>query len=300
MVVIEIEKLNKSYGDVEVLHDLNLKIEAGKLIGFLGPNGAGKTTTIRILMGLLNATSGSGKILGRSFRSEGKTIRREVGYLPGDVHMYPNLTGTRMLEFMARVRKQDCHDEIHRLANLFDLNPTKKIRQFSTGMRQKLGLIQALMHRPKLMLLDEPTSALDPLVRKVVFGELRNAVDEGRSVLFSSHSLNEVEELCDEVIILRDGRIVEQQRIEVMKDRALRRVEIEFAPDQPMPDQFPAQLKTEKIEGRFLRGTWSGDVSALVNWLGGFQTADLIIERPDLNDLFMTYYSDSNESGRRV
>ena len=292
MPIIQVEKLCKRYGRHEVLQNIDLSIEPGRLVGFLGPNGAGKTTTIRVLLGLLRATAGSAKINGLDCYWSGNVIRKQVGYLPGDVHLYPNLTGQQTLEFMQRVRGSDCQAEIRRLSRVFDLELNRIVRKYSTGMRQKLGLIQALMHRPDVLILDEPTSALDPLVRTEVFAELRETVDRGQTVLFSSHSLDEVEQLCDEVIILRSGEIVEQQKIEVLKQRALRRVQVTFGANQAVPQDRPVELENIVVEGRQLHGTWHGQISILLDWLQPMNIEDLIVERPDLNDLFMTYYSE--------
>lgn len=291
MSVIQVEKLCKSYGIHQVLHDVDLTVGAGKLVGFLGPNGSGKTTTIRILMGLLSAGSGSAQIFGADCSKNGKRLRREIGYLPGDVHFYPNMTGRATLRFFADARWKKADDEINRLAETFDLELDKKIvRKYSTGMRQKLGLIQALMHKPQLLILDEPTSALDPLVRKSVFQELKKVVQEGRTVLFSSHTLHEVEELCDEVVILRDGKIVEFQNIEVLRERALKRVEIKFANSSASLPAFPPQLQVVNQNNGQVSCTWSGEINELLHWLRELEIDDLTIERPDLNDLFITYY----------
>lgn len=291
---IECVDLNKRYGPQRVLHSVSFSIQPGKLVGFLGPNGAGKTTTIRILLGLLKPSSGTALVQGRSSRSEGHIIRRQIGYLPGDVHFYPGLTGRQTLKFLSGARGIDCEDQINRLAKSLDLDLTKRVRRYSTGMRQKLGLIQAMMHRPELLILDEPTSALDPLVRKVVFRELRKTVDEGRTIVFSSHSLAEVEELCDEVIILRAGRIVEQQTIEHLKHRALRRIRLTLADGTPFPTTFPAELNQMNRQGRSLTAAWTGSSTKLISWLDQLTLADVIIEKPDLNDLFLAYYHEQD------
>lgn len=288
--IIECRRLNKRYGKSQVLNSVDFRIQPNQLVGFLGPNGAGKTTTIRILLGLLKPTSGSSKIFGRSCQLEGQSIRKQIGYLPGDVHFYPNLSGRQTLLFMANARRQNCISEIERLANDLGLELDKKVRNYSTGMRQKLGLIQAMMHQPQLLILDEPTSALDPLIRKAVFAELRNVVRAGRSVLFSSHSLTEVEELCDEVIILRTGKIVEQQKIERLKNRALRRVRIKYPEKDQTPYVFPEQMNLLEQNGNSIVGTWTGASGELIKWLSSQQIIDVIIEKPDLNDLFLTYY----------
>ena len=294
--IIHCHKLEKWYAAQHVLRSIDFQIEPGQLTGFLGPNGSGKTTTIRILLGLLKPSSGSSTIFGKSCQTDGKNIRQEIGYLPGDVHFYSNLTGRRTLNFLARVRKRDCTDEMLRLADALDLDLEKTVRKYSTGMRQKLGLIQALMHKPKLLILDEPTSALDPLIRKSVFDELRAVVREGRSVLFSSHSLSEVEELCDEIIILRNGQIVEQQQIRHLKNKALRRVKIVFASNNSVPDQLPLSLHVLVLDGATLIGTWTGKTADLVQWLATQKIEDAMIEKPDLNDLFLTYYRDGEST----
>ncbi len=296
MNVVETRKLCKSYGDHHVLYDVDMQIQAGRLVGFLGPNGAGKTTTLRILLGLLAPGAGHAEIFGKSCRANGASLRREIGYLPGDVYFYPNLSGRAVLEFYSRVRRRDCADEFERLASVFELELDKRVRSYSTGMRQKLGLIQALMHCPQLLILDEPTSSMDPLVRQKVFAELRNVIDDGRSVLFSSHSLDEVEQLCDEVIILRDGQIVEHQQIDVLQKRALRRIEIVFQNGQSVPTNAPDGLQIVSRDGQSLKCTWSGDIRRLLKWIESFRIDDLIIERPDLNDLFITYYSDTTSA----
>ncbi len=288
MSVISTEKLCKSYGTQQVLSDVELNVGEGKIVGFLGPNGAGKTTTIRILLGLISASSGNATIFERSCRTAGKEIRRETGYLPGDVHFYPGLTGRKTLEFFSRARRRNCSEEIDRLSERFGLELDKTVRKYSTGMRQKLGLIQALMHRPQLLVLDEPTSGLDPLVRSAVFEELRGVSLDGRTVLFSSHSLDEVEDLCDEAVILRSGRIVEHQTIDAMRARALRRVQIVFA--ENLPSKMPVELTAAEPANRRVSGAWTGSVATLLAWLKPFQVEDLVIERPDLNDLFVACY----------
>lgn len=293
--IIRCEKLNKRYGQHNVLHSVDLEVSAGKLVGFLGPNGAGKTTTIRILLGLLNPTSGQATIFNQPCRTQGHQIRRMVGYLPGDVHLYPNMTGRRLLKFLSRARRLNCNSEIERLAQVFELDIKRKIRKYSTGMRQKLGLIQALMHRPKLLILDEPTSALDPLIRKAVFEELQQVVQDGRTVLFSSHSLGEVEELCDEVIILRSGHIVEQQQIDSLKNNAIRRVKVVFEPREK-PTDFPRDFELIEVEQNQVVGAWKGSSAELVAWLSTQGIVDVMIEKPDLNDLFLTYYRESESA----
>jgi len=283
--------LCKSYGPKRALCNLNLTVPTGRRFGFLGPNGAGKTTTIRILLGLLRATCGRAELLGCDPWRDGPRSRTQVGYLPGDVRFYGGKTGRATLELFASARGVNVRAEVARLATRLDLDLDRRVRDYSRGMKQKLGLIQALMHRPAVLILDEPTISLDPLMRTVLYGELRQLAAEGHTVLFSSHTLSEVEELCDEVAILRDGRLVEQERIEVLRQRAVRRVEVAFAP-QRAPSDPPPGLQIEHCRDGRLSGTWSGPPEALLTWLARGGVRDVTIAPPALEDLFLAYYQD--------
>jgi len=289
---IETHALCKSYNTREVLHAVNLRVERGVCCGLLGPNGAGKTTLIRILLGLLRASSGHARIDNHDCWHDGARLRASIGYLPGDVRFYERLTGRRTLSFLAAVRRQPADDEIRRLATLFDLDLDKRVRNYSHGMKQKLGLVQALMHRPALLILDEPTTALDPLVRRTLFEELRRIAAEGRTVLFSSHTLSEVEALCDRVAILRDGRLVEQDAIAVLRRKALRRIELTLRPGERLPEPLPAELLIQHRNGQHVTATCVGLIEPLLVWLARCPAADVTIGAPDLEDLFMAYYSE--------
>jgi len=291
MNVISTESLCKSYGSREVLHDLSVSIAEGKLVGFLGPNGAGRTTTIRVLLGLLRATSGRTYIFGKDCWRDGPSIRAAVGYLPGELRFYPGLTGRSTLEFLAGARKLDCASEISRLHSRFDLDLEPSVRKYSSGMKQKLGLIQALMHRPRLLVLDEPTSGLDPLIRRELYAELRTVAAEGRTVLFSSHTLSEVDELCEEVIVLREGRLVEHEGVEALRGRAPRFVEIVLGDEQLALLELPENLQEVLRTGARIAGRWSGPIGPLLQWLASHPSLrDVTIAPPDLESLFLGYY----------
>jgi ABC-2 type transport system ATP-binding protein len=290
MDALRTHDLCKSYGRHEVLHTVNLRVPAGCLYGFLGPNGAGKTTMIRTLLGLLRASAGRAEILGRDAWRDGPAVRAQVGYLPGEVRLYDHLTGHATLAFMDAARGGGAAKEVMRLADRFDLDLGKRVRNYSRGMKQKLGLIQALMHRPELLILDEPTIALDPLVRHTLFEELRSVAGEGRTVFFSSHTLGEVEKLCDVVAILREGRMIAQERIEVLRARAVRHVEVVFAVGAPAAGALPRDLHVLQDSENHLVATWTGPIEALVSWLARQPVRDLTIAPPQLEDLFMTYY----------
>jgi ABC-2 type transport system ATP-binding protein len=285
---IETRRLCKDYGAIRAVCDLSLTVPAGTLFGFLGPNGAGKTTTLRMLLGLLRPSAGNASVFGLDVRRHHVRIRRRVGYLPGDLRLYDGLTGRRTLEFLAAARGVDCSAEIARLAGRFDLDIARRVRGYSKGMKQKLGLIQALMHRPELLILDEPTSSLDPLVQQVLYDELRGAATRGATVLFSSHVLAEVASVCQHVAIVRGGRLVAQDRIEALRARAARRVEIEL-PDPHWTKPPPGLRVLDREAGRLV-ATWSGEPGPLLAWLASMPVGDLSIGPPDLEHLFLSFY----------
>jgi ABC-2 type transport system ATP-binding protein len=288
--VIDTAGLAKSYGTINALAGVDLRVPRGSIYGFLGPNGAGKTTAMRILVGLLRATGGSATVLGQDAWRESTAIRGQVGYLPGDVRLHEWMTGQAFLSFCNRARGGGAEREVDRLRERFDLNLDRRIRDYSRGMKQKLGLIAAVMHRPALLILDEPTTALDPLVAATLHDELRRAAGEGQTVLFSSHTLSEVEELCDRVAIIRAGRIVEDSRIDDLRKRALRRVELRMEPGEYQKLRTPAAwVELERRDGLAV-GNWKGSVSDLLAWLNGLKVKDVTITPPDLEDLFSTYY----------
>ncbi len=297
MDVIRTENLCKRYGQFVALRDVNLRVAAGCRFGFLGPNGAGKTTTIRILLGLLRASSGQARVLDQDVWIRGPRLRQQVGYLPGDVRFYSHLTGRQTLDYFAGVRRADCRAEIRRLSSALDLDLDRRVRAYSRGMKQKLGLIQALMHRPQLVILDEPTIGLDPLIREVLYDEIRRVTDDGRTVLFSSHTLSEVEELCEQVAILRNGRLIEQEQIAVLRRRAVRRVDVQFGRGPAIGNPPPALKITQQSE-QSLRGTWTGPAGDLLKWLASQNVTDVNIAPPDLEDLFLAYYTDTGPEGR--
>ena len=290
--VIRIERLTKHYGSVSALAGVDLRVGTGEIFGFLGPNGAGKTTTLRILMGLLRASGGRATVFGRDSWRESTAIRRQVGYLPGDVHLYEWMRGTTFLQFCNRGRGGGSEAEIARLKDRFGLDARRHIRDYSRGMKQKLGLIQALMHRPRLLILDEPTTALDPLVRQTLYEELRGAVGRGQTVLFSSHTLSEVELLCDRVAIIRGGRVIEDSTVADLQGRALRRVEFRLRGGSVQSLTLPEGLSGGVGTDGVWSGSWQGPVNRLMSWLAGLDLSDVQIGVASLEDLFAAYYQE--------
>ena len=247
-------------------------------------------------MGLLRPTHGSAELFGQDCWNHGATIRKDVGYLPGEVRFYGRMTGRAILGLFAGIRGIDCRAEIDRLSREFELELDRTVRKYSSGMRQKLGLIQAFMHRPDLLILDEPTTALDPLVRQIVHAEIRTAIADGRTVLFSSHTLSEVAELCEEVAILRDGHLIEHERVDVLRSRAVRKIELTY--DGPPPSETPNDLQVSHQDQRSIHGRWLGPLAALNHWLATQSISDLTIAPPDLEDLFLAYYSKDDDSAK--
>lgn len=298
---VVITNLTKDYGRVRALDCVSWTVPPGVLLGFLGPNGAGKTTAIRILLGLLKPTAGRAFVHGLDVWSDSTQIRRRIGYLSGDVSLYKNLTGVRLINFVARCRKLTDRSEARRLADVFNIDLSTRVRDCSKGMRQKLGIILALMHRPKLLILDEPTAALDPLMQQELYRELRTVAAEGRTVLFSSHSLAEVDTLCDSVVILRAGRVVASSTVADLRSEAGQRVRVRLRDNSPLPTKYPKGFSPKKLPAGAdhkteFQGRWRGRPPALLAWLATLDTQEVSIEPADLEDLFLAYYNSDEDS----
>ena len=231
--IIEIEKLTKSYGSHRGIVEVDLQVDQGEIFGFLGPNGAGKTTTIRTLLDHIRPTSGRARVFGIDTTVDPVSIHRRLGYIPGEFSLYDRLTGGQTLQYFASLRGGVDKSYQAALIERFDIDPTRRFREYSKGNKQKIGLVIALQHRPELLVLDEPTSGLDPLVQQSFYSLVREAKDEGRTVFLSSHILSEVERTCDRVAIIREGRLVKVDRVEALRDLAHHQVELRFAGPVP-------------------------------------------------------------------
>jgi ABC-2 type transport system ATP-binding protein len=234
---IEIDQLTKRFGDFTALDELTMRVRIGEVHGFLGPNGAGKSTAIRVLLGLLRATSGDARVLGRDPWTDAVELHRRIAYVPGDVALWPNLSGGEVLDMIASLRGDLDIERRDALVDQFQLDVTKKCRTYSKGNRQKVALIAALASRAELLILDEPTSGLDPLMESLFRQHVREALSVGRTVLLSSHILSEVEALCDRVSIIRDGAIVEHGTLSEL--RHLRRTHLRVRSEEPL-DELPS------------------------------------------------------------
>ena len=301
MSVLTTENLCKSYGTRRGIRNVSLSLKEGEIFGFLGPNGAGKSTTIRLLLGFLRPSHGTAEIFGMDCWNSTAVIKRDVGYVAGDVRLYPWLTARRAVSIVSAVRQRDLQDDVEQLADRFQLEYDLPVRKMSRGNRQKLALVMALAHRPKLVILDEPTSGLDPLMQDTLAECLREMSDAGHTVFFSSHTLNEVETLCDRVAIVRDGRIVADERLESLKQRAPRSITLtydsaELAAECRVPE-FAQETQRSANEVHF---RLNGSATELTRWAGQQPIADISIGRPNLESLFRDYYVDFVEAAEVV
>jgi ABC-2 type transport system ATP-binding protein len=290
---ISIKGLTLRYGQRRGVEDIDLNVKAGEILGFLGPNGSGKSTTIRILMGLLRANSGSARIQGLECWSQSAEIKKIVGYLPGDVRLYPWFTANRALQIVSEIRgSQAVKLEGYRLLERFQLEANVPVRKMSRGMRQKLGIVLALAHKPSMLILDEPTSGLDPLMCDVLYRYLKEVAAEGATVFFSSHTLSEVEMLCERVAIIRSGRIIADEMLEVLRSHSRRAVTLRF----PHQSEFKA-LSVPPFLNIFDRGdfVWRGELlgtpQQLLKWAVEIDLQDLEVASPSLESLFHSYYT---------
>jgi ABC-2 type transport system ATP-binding protein len=288
---VRTERLTKDYGQGRGVFELDLEVRQGEILGFLGPNGAGKSTTMRLLLGLIGPTSGGATLLGLDAARDGLAARRRVGYLAGDFGLFPQLTGRAVLEYFARLHGGVRPDRIAALSERFDADLDRPVHELSSGNRQKLGLVQAFMHDPELLVLDEPIAGLDPLVQRSFHDLLAEVRAQGRSVLLSSHTLSEVDRVADRVAILRAGRLVVVDALEHLKGVAVRRLELDFA-TPPDPEEFRVLDGVREVEasGTSLRIAFEGSPDAIVKAAARHEVTGLRSLEDDLEDIFLRYY----------
>ncbi len=296
---ILLEKLTKRYGKERGVADLDLEVEPGCVFGFLGPNGAGKTTTIRVLLDLIRPTSGRALVFGRDSRRESMAIRRRSGYLPGELSLYDRLTGEEALRYFANLRGGADPAYLRQLCERLDFDPGKKVADLSTGNKRKLGLIQALMHRPELLILDEPTAGLDPLVQQEFYHLVEEARGARQTVFLSSHNLPEVQRVCDRVAFVREGELVAVEDVAALTGRAVREVEVTFAAPVPAAAFEVVQGVTSVTANgsgpagaQTLRLTVGGPLDATVKMLAQYEVVTMTSREPDLEDVFLTLYGE--------
>ena len=294
---IVLEGLTKFYGPIRGIEDLNLEVRQGEVFGFLGPNGAGKSTTISTILDFIRPTRGTATVLGLDSRRDSVAIHRKVGYLPGELAMYEKMTGRELLSYLAALRKVDATAEVASLAARFDLDLDRKIRAYSSGNRQKVGLVQAFMHRPELLILDEPTNGLDPIVQQEFYALLHEVSNEGRTVFLSSHILPEVERITDRAAIIRRGRLMVVAEIEELKRQAQRRLELTFAsPIDPAPFEQLEAVRGVVVNEQTLTVTVAGTVDPVIKVASQFEVESVISHDGDLESAFLSYYSEDDDA----
>ena len=291
--IIETKGLSKSFGPVKALEHLDLTVCQGEIFGFLGPNGAGKTTTIKILMGFLKPTGGIASMFGLDCWTQSTEIKSRTGFLPDLPSFYDNLTGSQLLDHLQRLQGADDAGSRNKLCNRLELSTidlARKVGDYSSGMRQKLGIVQAFQHDPELVIMDEPSASLDPLMQHSLLAILHDFQSADGTVFVSSHVLAEVEQMCGRVAIIRDGRIAAVEDVEAIRSRVPRRIEIVFSKDfqgelLPIDD-----VEIVSRDGRRFELVATGDINDIIRTLSKYELQDLVIQKPGLEDIFLSFY----------
>lgn len=290
--VIETKNLTKFYGKSRGIIDVTLSVEAGEIFGFIGPNGAGKSTTIRTLLSLIYKTGGEARIFGLDCETDKVKILQEVGYLPSEVFYYDNMRAVDLFRYSASFYHKDCSKRIEELAELLQLDIHKKIEDMSLGNKKKVGIIQGLLHSPRLIILDEPTSGLDPLMQKTFFDLIREENRRGATILFSSHILGEVQRICDRVAIIKEGRIVAVQNIGELQQSAYKNVSFTVKNAVAPRDFAIPGAQNIQCSGAAVSFIFKGDVNRLLTEIAKYPLLNVDITEPSLEDIFMHYYAE--------
>jgi ABC-2 type transport system ATP-binding protein len=299
VAAIRTSKLSKDYGLGHGLFDLDLQVSQQEVFGYLGPNGAGKSTTIRCLMGLIRPTDGSAHIFGLDCQRDSVEVKRKVGYMPGEMPQFGSLRGKEVVAYLGGMRGGARPDIVRDIAERFDLDLSRRFREYSSGNKKKLGILLAFMHKPDLLILDEPTGGLDPLNQQEFYKLLRDTRDAGATVFLSSHILSEVEHVCDRVGIIRSGRLVKVAELEEIHGIRLHSLEIELAPESAIPEaaiRAAAGVEDVSIKNRTITCTVRGAVDPLLKALEGTTVANLVSHEPSLEEIFLTYYKTDEPS----
>jgi len=289
MNIIETQNLTKYYSKAKGIENVTLEVKEGEIFGFIGPNGAGKSTTIRTMMGLLFPTSGTAKIFGMDCTKEGPKIRQEVGYLPSEVFYYDKMKVIDLLKYTEGFYAKDCQSRMYELAEIMELDLKKRIEDLSYGNKKKVGIVQGLLHSPKLIVLDEPTSGLDPLMQKKFFDIIEGENKKGATVFFSSHILAEVQSLCNRVAIIKDGAIIKIDDINTLREDNYKKITLRGLSND---------AKHLLIEGvtnvdysiDTLKFFYKGDINHMTHLISAETLKDVLIEEPTLEEIFMHYY----------
>jgi len=290
MKIIEINKLTKYYGKHKGIEDVSFHVEEGEIFGFIGPNGAGKSTTIRTLLSLIYPTSGSATVFGKDCIQYGHEIRKQIGYLPSEVFYYENMKVIDVLKYSASFYENVDMTRIEKLSKAMDLDLNKRIEDLSYGNKKKVGIVQGLLHEPKLIILDEPTSGLDPLMQQKFFDLILEENKKGATVLFSSHILSEVQKLCTRVAIIKEGSIVKIENINDMRNSTYKKVTVD-SDSENLEKHFEMDGVTSLTKTRDgIHFLYKGDINKIVDKLHTFKLNNILIEEPSLEEIFMHYY----------
>ena len=290
MNVIEIKNLTKSYGSSRGITDVTLSVEQGEVFGFIGPNGAGKSTTIRTLLGLIHPTGGTATIFGKNC-IEDPSVRKELGYLPSEVFYYDNMKVIDLLKYSASFYGKDCTTRIKELAEVMDLDLKKKIEDLSFGNKKKVGIVQGLLHEPKLIILDEPTSGLDPLMQQKFFELIENENKKAATVFFSSHILSEVQRMCTRVAFIKEGRIIKLEKMSTLSENSYKKIHLESRAkisDTVFNVPGISALKLEQGNADFI---FKGNINEILKKVSEIDLRNISITEPDLEEIFLHYYA---------
>ena len=289
MSVIEVKELTKYYGKSRGIIDVSFNVEEQEIFGFIGPNGAGKSTTIRLFLSLIYPTSGEAKIFGKDCIKYGPEIRQEIGYLPSEVFYYEGMKVLDLLKYSASFYKKDCTKRLYELSELMELDLKRRIDDLSYGNKKKVGIVQGLLHSPKLIVLDEPTAGLDPLMQQNFFNLIKQENQRGATVFFSSHILSEVQRLCSRVAIIKEGRIINIQDIKSLQKDNYKKIRIAAENLDEKAFGFEGVTKLHRENG-VLSFFYKGDINQVTRLIGGMKVNDVVIEEPTLEEIFIHYY----------
>lgn len=295
MSVITIEHLTKDYGGNKGVFDLSFNVDKGEIFGFLGPNGAGKTTTIRHLLGLLNSNSGHCAINGLNCRTKQAEIQRELGYLPGEIALFDDMTGSTFLKFMRKLRGIDNTTRIDELIDMFELNPKGRIKRMSKGMKQKVAIVAAFMHNPSVLILDEPTSGLDPLMQNRFIQLIQEEKQKGSTIIMSSHSFEEVERTCDRAAIIKDGRLITIESVESLKSSRKKSYSITFETITEA-ECYASENPIVSRSNNIVKVEFDSDMQSFIAKLSTYRITAIDHLTQSLEDLFMNYYGKGGQN----
>lgn len=287
--IIEVNNLTKYYGKARGIVDVSFNVDEGEIFGFVGPNGAGKSTTIRLFCSLIYPSSGEAKIFGKDVIKYGSEIRQDIGYLPSEVFYYDRMKVIDLLKYSASFYQKDCTERMYELSDLMELELMRRIDDLSYGNRKKVGIVQGLMHQPKVLLLDEPTSGLDPLMQNRFYKLIREENERGATVFLSSHILGVVQKMCTRVAIIKEGSVIKIEDIKTLQQDNYKKIRVAANDLDPAQFNLEGVLNLEKENG-VVRFFYKGDINVITRKISANEISDVTIEEPTLEEIFMHYY----------